>query len=115
MSDVLNGIRVNLPDWRFVHEFVPACRAAASESGLDANELDVFNRRESIEFLRRWTRDPAKSFMRSETSQITPSNHDFAVPWPPDAEFHRRHSACRRLDAAMCYACSRRRGRSQKW
>jgi NB-ARC domain-containing protein/tetratricopeptide repeat protein len=39
MSDVLNGNRVNLPDWRFVHEFVTACRAAATESGLDANEL----------------------------------------------------------------------------
>jgi tetratricopeptide (TPR) repeat protein len=39
MSDVLNGNRVNLPDWRFVHEFVTACRAAAKENGLDANEL----------------------------------------------------------------------------
>jgi hypothetical protein len=39
MSDVLNGNRVNLPDWRFVHEFVTACRAAGKESGLDANEL----------------------------------------------------------------------------
>jgi hypothetical protein len=39
MSDVLNGNRVNLPDWRFVHEFVTACRAAGTESGLDANEL----------------------------------------------------------------------------
>lgn len=39
MSDVLNGNRVNLPDWRFVAVFVGACRAAAEESGLDANEL----------------------------------------------------------------------------
>jgi NB-ARC domain/Tetratricopeptide repeat len=39
MSDVLNGNRVNLPDWRFVAVFVAACRAAAQESGLDANEL----------------------------------------------------------------------------
>ena len=39
MSDVLNGNRVNLPDWRFVATFVAACRAAAEESGLDANEL----------------------------------------------------------------------------
>ena len=39
MSDVLNGNRVNLPDWRFVAVFVAACRAAAEESGLDANEL----------------------------------------------------------------------------
>src|SRR5215472_15913 len=39
MSDVLNGNRVNLPDWRFIHEFVTACRAAAAENGLDANEL----------------------------------------------------------------------------
>lgn len=39
MSDVLNGNRVNLPDWRFVAVFVVACRAAAEESGLDANEL----------------------------------------------------------------------------
>jgi hypothetical protein len=39
MSDVLNGNRVNLPDWRFIHEFVTACRAAATENGLEANEL----------------------------------------------------------------------------
>src|SRR3984957_20643135 len=39
MSDVLNGNRVNLPDWRFVHGFVVACQAAAAENGLDANEL----------------------------------------------------------------------------
>lgn len=39
MSDVLNGNRVNLPDWRFIHEFVTACRAAAAENRLDANEL----------------------------------------------------------------------------
>jgi tetratricopeptide (TPR) repeat protein len=39
MSDVLNGNRVNLPDWRFIHEFVTACRAAAVESKLDANQL----------------------------------------------------------------------------
>ena len=39
VSDVLNGNRVNLPDWRFVVTFVTACRAAAEESGLDANDL----------------------------------------------------------------------------
>jgi hypothetical protein len=39
VSDVLNGNRVNLPDWRFVAAFVAACRAAAEESGLDSNEL----------------------------------------------------------------------------
>lgn len=39
MSDVLNGIRVNLPDWRFVSAFVAACRAAAEESGLEPNDL----------------------------------------------------------------------------
>ncbi len=39
MSDVLNGNRVNLPDWRFVHEFVTACRSAMTEDGLDANEV----------------------------------------------------------------------------
>jgi hypothetical protein len=39
VSDVLNGNRVGLPDWRFVAVFVAACRAAAEESGLDANEL----------------------------------------------------------------------------
>lgn len=39
MSDVLNGNRVNLPDWRFVADFVAACRGAAEESGLDGNDL----------------------------------------------------------------------------
>jgi hypothetical protein len=33
MSDVLNGHRVNLPDWRFVSAFVAACHAAAAETG----------------------------------------------------------------------------------
>ncbi|MBO0803752.1 MAG: tetratricopeptide repeat protein [Nocardiopsaceae bacterium] len=39
MSDVLNDNRVNIPDWRFVSEFVTACRAAAAENRLDANQL----------------------------------------------------------------------------
>lgn len=39
MSDVLNGNRVNLPDWRFVADFVSACRAAGTENGLDPNGL----------------------------------------------------------------------------
>jgi NB-ARC domain/Tetratricopeptide repeat len=39
MSDVLNGNRVNLPDWKFVAVFAAACRAAAEESGLEANDL----------------------------------------------------------------------------
>jgi hypothetical protein len=39
MSDVLNGNRVNLPDWRFVVDFVTACRAAGTENGLDPNGL----------------------------------------------------------------------------
>ena len=39
MSDVLNGNRVNLPDWMFVAAFVTACHAAAEESGLDPNDL----------------------------------------------------------------------------
>jgi tetratricopeptide (TPR) repeat protein len=49
MSDVLNGNRVNLPDWRFVHQFVTACRAAGTESGLDANELGTV-----ADWKRRW-------------------------------------------------------------
>lgn len=39
MSDILNGHRIHLPDWRFVHEFVTACRAAAAENRLAVNEL----------------------------------------------------------------------------
>ncbi len=39
MSDVLNGNRVRIPEWRFVAVFVTACRAAAEENGLDAGEL----------------------------------------------------------------------------
>jgi hypothetical protein len=39
VSDILNGHRVNVPEWRFVAEFVKACHAAASESGLDIAEL----------------------------------------------------------------------------
>ncbi len=39
MSDVLNGNRVKVPDWRFIHEFVAACRSAAAESRLDVDQL----------------------------------------------------------------------------
>jgi hypothetical protein len=39
MSDILNGNRVNLPDWGFVAKFVSACHAAAGDSGLDARAL----------------------------------------------------------------------------
>ena len=33
MSDVLNGNRVKVPDWRFVHEFLTACQSAAGKTG----------------------------------------------------------------------------------
>lgn len=39
MSDILNGNRVKLPEWRFVQEFVTACRVAASENRLDEDQL----------------------------------------------------------------------------
>ena len=39
MSDVLNGNRVKVPDWRFIHEFVTACRSAAAENRLDVDQL----------------------------------------------------------------------------
>jgi tetratricopeptide (TPR) repeat protein len=39
VSDVLNGNRVRVPEWRFVAAFVAACRAAAEESGLDPATL----------------------------------------------------------------------------
>jgi NB-ARC domain/Tetratricopeptide repeat len=39
MSDVLNGNRVKLPDWRFIHEFVTACRSAAVENRLEEDQL----------------------------------------------------------------------------
>jgi hypothetical protein len=39
VSDVLNGNRVNLPNWRFVSLFFEACRAAAVDSGLADSQL----------------------------------------------------------------------------
>jgi hypothetical protein len=39
MSDVLNGNRVKVPDWRFIHEFVTACRSAAAENRLEVERL----------------------------------------------------------------------------
>lgn len=39
MSDVLNGNRVKVPDWRFIHEFVTACRSAAAENRLEVDRL----------------------------------------------------------------------------
>jgi len=39
MSDILNGNRVNLPDWRFVAIFVEACHTVAAESNLDTHDL----------------------------------------------------------------------------
>jgi NB-ARC domain len=38
-SDILNGNRVNLPDWRFVAIFVETCHSAAGESNLDTRDL----------------------------------------------------------------------------
>lgn len=38
-SDILNGNRVKLPEWRFIQEFVAACRAAAAENRLDEDQL----------------------------------------------------------------------------
>jgi hypothetical protein len=39
MSDILNGNRVKVPEWRFVAAFVAACRAAAEGNGLDPGAL----------------------------------------------------------------------------
>ena len=39
MSDILNGNRVNLPEWRFVALFVEACHAAATGSNAGTREL----------------------------------------------------------------------------
>jgi hypothetical protein len=39
MSDILNGNRVRVPEWRFVAAFVTACRAAAEGNGLDPSTL----------------------------------------------------------------------------
>lgn len=39
MSDILNGNRVKLPEWRFIQEFVSACRAAATENRIDDDGL----------------------------------------------------------------------------
>jgi hypothetical protein len=39
MSDVLNGNRVKVPDWRFIHEFATACRSAAAENRLEVDRL----------------------------------------------------------------------------
>ena len=39
MSDVLNGNRIKVPDWRFIHEFVTACRSAAAENRIEVDRL----------------------------------------------------------------------------
>ena len=39
MSDILNGNRVNLPDWGFVATFVEACQAAAAERKISTHDL----------------------------------------------------------------------------
>lgn len=39
MSDVLNGNRVKVPDWRLIHQFLTACQSAAMENGLDVDQL----------------------------------------------------------------------------
>ncbi|MGH3168774.1 MAG: FxSxx-COOH system tetratricopeptide repeat protein, partial [Trebonia sp.] len=39
MSDILNGNRIKIPEWRFIQEFVAACRAAAAENRLDEDQL----------------------------------------------------------------------------
>jgi hypothetical protein len=49
MSDVLNGNRVKVPDWRFIHEFVAACRSAAAETRLEVDQLGTI-----AEWKRHW-------------------------------------------------------------
>jgi tetratricopeptide (TPR) repeat protein len=90
MSDVLNGNRVNLPEWRFVSAFVAACRGAAEESGLEANDLGTI-----ADWKRHW--DGASSgfidarfpghehqpFARQELV-LTPADEHPTMPLPPD-------------------------------
>jgi tetratricopeptide (TPR) repeat protein len=49
VSDILNGNRVNLPDWGFVATFVESCGQAAAEGKLDARELPALT-----EWKRHW-------------------------------------------------------------
>lgn len=78
MSDVLNGNRVNLPDWRFVAPFVAACRAAAEESGLDASELGT-----TADWKRHWDGASSGVIDARFPSHLGPSlARDAAVPEP---------------------------------
>src|SRR5580698_7694256 len=43
VSDILNGNRVRVPDWRFVSEFVTTCRKVAGQTGLDPNKLGTLD------------------------------------------------------------------------
>lgn len=92
VSDILNGKRVNLPDWRFVSAFVAVCRAAAQESGLDPQELGTV-----ADWKRHWdaatsgsidaqfpghSRQPTSSPKQAEAEQVAREPSVQAVPAP---------------------------------
>lgn len=49
VSDILNGNRVRVPEWRFVAVFVAACRKVAEQTGLDPDRIGTV-----ADWKRRW-------------------------------------------------------------
>jgi hypothetical protein len=82
MSDVLNGNRVKVPDWRFIHEFVTACRSAAEENRLYVGQLGTV-----ADWKRHWdgavngvidARFPGHGSQQSDTRAPTPEPREEA-------------------------------------
>ena len=79
MSDVVNGNRVKVPDWRFIHEFLTACQSAATENGLDVDQLGTV-----ADWKRHW--DGAVSGVIDARFPGHDSQHSGAVGQIPEPE-----------------------------
>jgi hypothetical protein len=80
VSDILNGNRVRVPDWRFVATFVAACRKVAGQTGLDPEGIGTVD-----DWKRRWDAATSASFsspVPGRTGQSSPESPS-AGPRPP--------------------------------
>jgi NB-ARC domain len=93
MSDVVNGNRVKVPDWRFIHEFLTACQSAAAENGLDVDQLGTV-----ADWKRHW--DGAVSGVIDARFPGHDSQHSGAVGQIPEPEKNARGDAAAAADSS---------------
>src|SRR5215831_824795 len=93
MSDVLNGNRVRVPDWRFMHEFLTACQSAAVENRLDVDQLGTV-----ADWKRHW--DGAVSGVIDARFPGHGGQHSNEVGQIPDYEGNARGDAAAAADSS---------------